>query len=737
LFVTVLAAISGCDPGDETRDAETGYADGGEADGEVENDGGDDGSAPDGSAEPLPLGDAGAADPGAVLTGVVALSAGRSHTCAILEDRSVACWSDSPPSGDEIIDGAYRVPDLEDVEQLAAGYDHTCALKRDGTVSCWGANATGQLGNGTTVDSDWPVQVEGIAAASSVGVGYGFSCAVEESGSAHCWGANTFATLGNGSYGPSATLPQPVRSLADASLITGESLGTCSVRMDGSLACWGNRFESREPVAVAAVDDVVDLAMGPTACVVAGDGRAFCMGDNEYGAVGNGTTEPTLDLVQVVGLDDATAIEVGWSAIDPTVCAITNSGAWCWGYRVGGDPILTPEPLSLQGVTAIAITANNACALLDDASVHCWDLIPFGDPFGAAVTPVRWMAEPSETEQPDPPIGEATNGVLRDAIAVDACASVGCALIDDGTVQCWTGPREEEIVERYEVEGIAGAVAISIHSYLGCARIDDGSLRCWTIDLTGVPIGPAEDTGLEDVISVATGGGHACAALANGDVYCWGDNYRHQAGPPGTMPNMPLPIPTKVDGVSDAVAVSAGDEHTCALIGDGSVMCWGATAAGQIGVGPDVPFASFHADPMVVPGINDAVAVSAGFEQTAVLLSDGTIRRWGRLGDGTMSDSPAAVLDVANAVQINVGERVLCAVLSDATVQCIGPGSAELGAGTDPPGDGSAAQVLGIYTAQQVAVGRNRSCAVLEDRTVQCWGYWTNAYTAWTVRSAP
>ena len=83
--------------------------------------------------------------------------------------------------------------------------------------------------------------------------------------------------------------------------------------------------------------------------------------------------------------------------------------------------------------------------------------------------------------------------------------------------------------------------------------------------------------------------------------------------------------PVAVSGLSNAVAIAAGDHHTCALLGDGTARCWGDNSNGQLG---DNTTTDRHT-PVTVSGLSNAVAIAAGDDHTCALLSDGTARCWG------------------------------------------------------------------------------------------------------------
>ncbi|MGC9079806.1 MAG: RCC1 domain-containing protein [Nanopusillaceae archaeon] len=185
---------------------------------------------------------------------------------------------------------------------------------------------------------------------------------------------------------------------------------------------------------------------------------------------------------------------------------------------------------------------------------------------------------------------------------------------------------------------------------------------------------------------IAAGAAHTCALLSDGSIKCWGDNYDGQLGD-GT--NITRYTPVTVQGISNAVAIAAGAFHTCAVLSDGTVKCWGDNYYGQLGDGTDVT----RYTPVTVQGISNAVAIAAGYSHTCALLSDGTVKCWGdneggQLGDNgkafSFSYTPVTVQNLSNVVAIAAGWDHTCAVLSDGTVKCWGDNEGgQLGDGTN------------------------------------------------------
>src|SRR5882724_7498075 len=193
---------------------------------------------------------------------------------------------------------------------------------------------------------------------------------------------------------------------------------------------------------------------------------------------------------------------------------------------------------------------------------------------------------------------------------------------------------------------------------------------------------------LTNAVAIAARGYHSCALLGDGTVWCWGRNLDGQLGNGTRAPVDCSPgscgssTPVRAGGITGAAAVIAGGYHTCALFGGGTVQCWGQNYEGQLGNGIVGGVSTF---PVLVAGLANVSAVSGGYRHTCALLRDGTVQCWGRnvegqLGDGTTTSSstPVRVGGITGAVAVSAGVFHTCALLSDGTVKCwgaVGPGN--------------------------------------------------------------
>jgi alpha-tubulin suppressor-like RCC1 family protein len=309
---------------------------------------------------------------------------------------------------------------------------------------------------------------------------------------------------------------------------------------------------------------------------------------------------------------------------------------------------------------------------------------------------------------------------------------------------------------------------IATHS---CVVIADGRVKCWGENSHGelgdgttspalVPVSVAALGGL--AASTAVGWSDTYAVLTSREVRAWGDNVAGQLGD-GTFQPHASPVtvqtgtpmtsvgswrdvfavsatgsvlswshsnhtPTIVKGLeSGAVAVAVGGvSFACALRADNSVWCWGSNSYGSLGDGME------HLTPSPVPGITNAIALSAGDRHVCVVLASGAMRCWGsqffgELGNGTISEDsapmPTDVIGIRDAVAVGAGNNITCAVVKTGGVKCWGRNNwGQLGDGTtiDRP---APVDVAGLASAAvTVSVASMHACAQLVTGHVQCWG---------------
>ncbi|MFZ5471238.1 MAG: RCC1 domain-containing protein [Myxococcota bacterium] len=308
-----------------------------------------------------------------------------------------------------------------------------------------------------------------------------------------------------------------------------------------------------------------------------------------------------------------------------------------------------------------------------------------------------------------------------------ACGSgFSCALQSDGLVACWgdLNPPDIERNTPFPLEGLDDAVELtSGQEGSACARRRNGEVSCWgsnaegQLGRTDMPRSsrPVPIPNLKSVKQVSMGQRHGCAVLVDGRVMCWGDNVYGQLGRKTDKPSSAEPI--EVDGARDFVEVAAGWNFSCGRKKDGTVWCWGGNGRGEMGE-PSLP--EYSNPPTLVKGVHNATSVAAGLSHTCAVLQDGTVQCWGwNNPKGLLSgrpvgnlvgekSPPVTVVGVRDVTQLALGNGFSCALTKDARVSCWGGWTKMI-----------VPQLRGIV---HLAAGAMHACAVNSSGEIQCWG---------------
>lgn len=272
-------------------------------------------------------------DVSGLTSGVRAISAGGYHTCAILNTGGVKCWGYNGHG--QLGNGSTtnsKVPvDVSgmtsSVSVISAGPSHTCAILNTGGAKCWGSNGFGQFGNGDRADSTVPVNVSGLTSGvSAMSLGNTHTCAILNTGGVKCWGYNAYGQLGNGDIA-SSYAPVDVSGLTSGvSAISAGAVRTCALLNTGGVKCWGNNdygqlgngdtANSTVPVDVLGLTNGVHAisTKDSSTCVILNTGGVKCWGDNSSGQLGNGNDTNSSVPVSVIGLEGDTSPISGSSA---------------------------------------------------------------------------------------------------------------------------------------------------------------------------------------------------------------------------------------------------------------------------------------------------------------------------------------------------------------------------------------------------------------------------------------
>jgi len=692
---------------------------------------------------------------------------------------------------------------------VAVGDNHSCALLNDGTVKCWGINSSGQLGQGDRInrgdtsgqlgDILLPISLGTGRSATAITAGRNHTCALLDDSTVKCWGQGFFGQLGQGSTNIGDETGEmgdnllavdrgtdPLAAAISATAITAGNNHTCALLSDASVKCWGDNFNGQlgqddqfvvgtSPGQVSALSSIVlganALAIsagGAHTCALLSDASVKCWGNNYYGQLGQGAVD---------NRGDASGEMTALTAIDL------------------GTNVLLGAPHTAKAITT---GSNHSCAILDDDSVKCWGDGQFGQLGQGSVAALGDSAGEMAALTA---IDLGTNVLLSapyTAKAITTGSNHSCATLDDNTTKCWGSNLYAQLGlgDGKRVGDEAADMGVSVTSVnLGtgrtaksvvagtayaCALLDNDTVKCWGdnnsgqlgqghLNRLGDSIGElgdnliALDFGVgRSVQAVTAGKSHACALLDDFTVKCWGANNSGQLGQGDTNARG-----GNVNELGDSLnaidvgtgrkirQISAGGAHSCAILDDNTVKCWGDNTYGQLGYG-DInnrgDASGEMGDSLYPVSLGDnrfAIDIAAANDYTCALLDDNTVKCWGRnqfgqLGQGNLDnlgDAGSEMGNNLNPVLLGAGRSAktivatgatTCALLDNDTVKCWGNNTnGGLGLG-DVSHRGDAGGEMGDNllpvdlgngnTALSITTSGRHSCAKLNNGSIKCWG---------------
>jgi alpha-tubulin suppressor-like RCC1 family protein len=710
---------------------------------------------------------------------VADVSAGFDHTCVVKTDGSLWCWggNDRGQLGDGTNVGKVIPKRIfaGGVKKVSAGAKYTCAIKNDSSLWCWGENNTGQLGLGIiggyyTIPQPVTNDVIKVSTTAGWSWGAGHTCVVKSDGSIFCWGNNSYGQLGNGSFGNNIPSPSSdiyldafYNRLTDIYHVSVGNSHTCAVDNGNQIWCWGNNYYGQLgigkdnnyyqtyysfPRQVTSVGKVKGVSVGySSTCVIKEDNSLWCWGGNDSGQLGDGTfinrTFPHMKITDNV-------LQI--SANQYHTCAIIyDNSLWCWGSNwygqlglgFSGGNINTPQKV-MEEVALVSVGESHTCAMKQDNSPLCW-----GN---------NWWGQ----------IGDGTNiqrvspypvKISDIVISVSSGYDHTCALMSDRSLWCWgynyygqlgSGSSRNYCggwwpnCNKNPTKIMDDVVQFSAGAYHTCAVKTDGSLWCWGYNNYG-QIGDGSNSNRNmptlipimssGVSSVAAGVEHTCAVKQDGSLWCWGRNWEGQLGlDPSVTPYANTPQPILAGGV---IRVVTGGYHTCAVMGDLTLWCWGANWEGQLGNGS---WSSTYTPSQVMVGGSplSVSSVAAGERHTCAVDTAGNLWCWGnnwfgQVGDGTTSNRNSPVQIAYGFSYVSAGWRHTCAVKQDGSLWCWGRNmEGQIGDGNNPGSDDCSIWDFGndcnkyptyiTFDVTLVSVGARHTCATKQNGSLWCWG---------------
>lgn len=358
--------------------------------------------------------------------------------CSIGVCEASACVDDSEPGGDTCASSERFVA-------VAAGEGHTCALALSGALYCWGANQDGQLGAGDRDPRLAPAQVPGAADWEAVAAGAEHTCARRRDNTAWCWGSNGEGQLGVGDdeeAGEVVASPAQLAGPPDAwAELTGGDEHSCGVDGSGGLWCWGKNehgelgvdtLDEEIPTPTQLTDPAADwrqVSAGEHhSCSVDWDGRLFCWGSNEHGALGLDGVERQPRPALISDARTFTRVIAGGRHN----CAQDTGGAThCWGSNTdgqlglgsGAEDVRTPTRVDPDpGFAALTLGDRHTCGIAGDGALWCWGRNDAGQ---------LGLGDGSRRDAP------ARVGTASDWLAIASGRRHTCAVRANGQLYCW------------------------------------------------------------------------------------------------------------------------------------------------------------------------------------------------------------------------------------------------------------------------------------------------------------
>jgi cysteine-rich repeat protein len=370
---------------------------------------------------------------------------------------------------------------------------------------------------------------------------------------------------------------------------------------------------------------------------------------------------------------------------------------------------------------------------------------------------------------------------FTEILYIDASYQNTCALIEGGRVRCWgyngagqLGYGHTDNIGDDETPADVGdvmlpepGVELTMGDSHSCILMADMNVRCWGSGSSGqLGYGANENIGDDEfpssildvmvggsVLEIDAGGSHSCARLENGKLRCWGGAFSGQLGY-GNVTNIGDDEPPASAGdvpVGGAIVAQAtGISHTCAILANGKIRCWGSGYTGQLGYGNTMTIGNMttpaqagdlSAIPMGSPENTSATALALGYNISCALYSGGEVLCWGdgftgALGQGTTNaigdnELPSTMPPISlpgAAIAITTGDSHVCALFDDHKALCWGANyNGQLGAAIqenigDDELPSTIDPLLFVDDIKQIDGGGNHTCAITATNELYCWG---------------